>query len=239
MFNKKNVDYVALLWEDFMYQADNREISSARKEHMPYLRFTKVIINHFISKDKTISMRNGINLHTIRDDSFLGVVIRVTPGMSVSKKKAPAKADRSKGIEILSDVALSKAAQLKEATKRKKKDFHISQASGSGDENDFESGVHDEQQCKTSGTDEGTNENDDFNDDDFNDDDESDNDNDSENEDDDGNDAHDSEKTNSDDDDEKKDDDLYKDVEVRSLGAEHEKERKGDLEMTEADQNIS
>ncbi|GJT58260.1 hypothetical protein Tco_0993314 [Tanacetum coccineum] len=39
-----------------------------------------------------------------------GVVIRDTPGVSVSKKKAPAKADRSKGIEILSDVALSKAA---------------------------------------------------------------------------------------------------------------------------------
>ncbi|GJU24725.1 hypothetical protein Tco_1163346 [Tanacetum coccineum] len=43
MYNKKNVDYVALLWEDFMYQANNREISSARKEHMPYPRFTKVV----------------------------------------------------------------------------------------------------------------------------------------------------------------------------------------------------
>nr|GEX74480.1 hypothetical protein [Tanacetum cinerariifolium] len=47
MCNQKNVDYVALLWEDFMYQADNKEISLARKEHMSYPRFTKVIINHF------------------------------------------------------------------------------------------------------------------------------------------------------------------------------------------------
>ncbi|GKC71517.1 putative nucleotidyltransferase, ribonuclease H [Tanacetum coccineum] len=70
----KNVDYVALLWEDFMYQADNRKISSAQKEHMPYLRFTKVIVNHFISKDKIISMRNMINLHTVRDDSLLGTL---------------------------------------------------------------------------------------------------------------------------------------------------------------------
>ncbi|GJR92856.1 hypothetical protein Tco_0265030 [Tanacetum coccineum] len=69
-----------------------------------------------------------------------GVAIRDTPGVSVSKKKAPAKADRSKGIEILSDVALSKAAQLKEATKRSKKDNYISQESGSGDETDFELG---------------------------------------------------------------------------------------------------
>ncbi|GJU13245.1 hypothetical protein Tco_1135641 [Tanacetum coccineum] len=85
-----------------------------------------------------------------------GVAIRDTPGVSVSKKKAPAKADRSKGIEILSFVALSEAAQLKEATKRSKKDFHISQATGSVDGTDFESGVPDEQQHKTSGTDEGT-----------------------------------------------------------------------------------
>ncbi|GJR83499.1 hypothetical protein Tco_0154284 [Tanacetum coccineum] len=74
MYNKKNVDYVAMLWEDFMYQADNREISLARKKHMPYPRFTKVIISDFISKDKTISMRNMINLHTIRDHSLLSTL---------------------------------------------------------------------------------------------------------------------------------------------------------------------
>ncbi|GJV26720.1 hypothetical protein Tco_1383168 [Tanacetum coccineum] len=85
-----------------------------------------------------------------------GVAIRDTPSASVSKKKTPTKAYRSKGIEILSDVSLSEAAQLKEATKRSKKDYHISQASGSGDGTDFESGVPDEQHCKTSDTDEGT-----------------------------------------------------------------------------------
>ncbi|GJW66266.1 hypothetical protein Tco_0120690 [Tanacetum coccineum] len=41
---------------------------------MPYPRFTKVIIDHFISKDKTIFMRNIINLHTIRDDPLLGTL---------------------------------------------------------------------------------------------------------------------------------------------------------------------
>ncbi|GKB64689.1 hypothetical protein Tco_0920875, partial [Tanacetum coccineum] len=38
---------------------------------------------------------------------------------------------------------------------------------------------------------------------------------------------------------EEEDDDLYKDVDVRSLEAEHEKERKGDEDMTDADQNVS
>ncbi|GKB98614.1 hypothetical protein Tco_0984751 [Tanacetum coccineum] len=70
----KNVDFVALLWENFMFQADNKEISFARKENMPYPRFTKVIISHFISKDKTISMRNRINLHIVRDDTLLGTL---------------------------------------------------------------------------------------------------------------------------------------------------------------------
>ncbi|GKB62414.1 hypothetical protein Tco_0918600 [Tanacetum coccineum] len=171
MFNQKNVYYVALLWEDFMYQADNREIILARKEHMPYPR-SKVIINHFISQDKTISMRNMINLHTVRDEPLLGtlkfvsktedyqkkgysqeskefkkiaspsrklspileaepvkkpkkakkhakksttmptagVVIRDTPDVFVSKKKAPAKVTKDKGIDLLSNVALLKDA---------------------------------------------------------------------------------------------------------------------------------
>ncbi|GKD25462.1 hypothetical protein Tco_1231676 [Tanacetum coccineum] len=186
-----------------------------------------------------------------------GVAIRDTPDVSVSKKKAPAKADRSKGIEILSDVALSEAAQLKEDTKRSKKDYHISQVSGSGvpDVPKYES----ESENESWGDSEADN-NDDSNDDSKGDDDKTDSD-------DDGNsDADDNERTNSDDDDEnpsltlkdydeeehdeeyesdddnenvfeEEDDDLYKDVDVRSLKVEQEQERKGDEEMTNADQN--
>nr|GEY34061.1 hypothetical protein [Tanacetum cinerariifolium] len=61
-----------------------------------------------------------------------------------------------KGLNVLSEVSLFEAAQLKEATKRSKKDFHISQASGSGDGTEFESRVPDEQHLKTTGADEGT-----------------------------------------------------------------------------------
>ncbi|GJW47211.1 hypothetical protein Tco_0078857 [Tanacetum coccineum] len=39
---------------------------------MHYPKFTKAIIQHFISKDKSISMRNKIFMHTIRDDTILG-----------------------------------------------------------------------------------------------------------------------------------------------------------------------
>ncbi|GKC30224.1 hypothetical protein Tco_1037518 [Tanacetum coccineum] len=171
--------------EDFMCQIHNRD--SKKQEKMYYPRFSKAIIQHFISKAKSISMRNRLFIHIVRDDSntkeyqvygalipkemtnrkmrtstayttYLafaigaaspkkarkfkkptspsekktllaveelvkkpannpatrrqptGVQIRDTPGVSVSKKKAPAKAERSKGIELL-----SKAATLKEA----------------------------------------------------------------------------------------------------------------------------
>nr|GEU95486.1 probable receptor-like protein kinase At4g39110 [Tanacetum cinerariifolium]GEV96620.1 probable receptor-like protein kinase At4g39110 [Tanacetum cinerariifolium] len=73
-----------------------------------------------------------------------------------TKKKAPVKADRGKGLNVLSEVALSKADQLNEATKRSKKDFHISHASGSGDGTDFKLGAPNDQHLKTTDADEGT-----------------------------------------------------------------------------------
>nr|GEV93530.1 hypothetical protein [Tanacetum cinerariifolium]GEW64825.1 hypothetical protein [Tanacetum cinerariifolium] len=253
MYNLKNADNVALLWEDFMYQVDNKETSSARKEHMTYPRFTKVIIDHFIFKDNTISMRNIINLYTARDDSLLayktyldydtgkvppkkarkfkkpasfklktattapttGVVVRDNPGKSVSKKKAPAKTDRGKGIELLFDAALLEDAELKKTLRKSKRETHKLQASGSSEGADFESEVLDEHIGKTKDTSDRTgvkprvpdvskedssdsdddswgnseDENDDFNDED----DDGSNDDDSGNDDGDGNDAEDSE----------------------------------------------
>ncbi|GKC99992.1 hypothetical protein Tco_1170267, partial [Tanacetum coccineum] len=41
---------------------------------MYYPIFTKAIIHHFLSKDKTISMRNKMFMHTAQDDSILGTL---------------------------------------------------------------------------------------------------------------------------------------------------------------------
>nr|GEY34396.1 hypothetical protein [Tanacetum cinerariifolium] len=73
-----------------------------------------------------------------------------------TKKKEPVKANRGNGLNVLLEVAISKADQLKEATKQSKEDFYISHVSGSGDRTDLKSEVLDEQQRKTSSTDEGT-----------------------------------------------------------------------------------
>ncbi|GKA17819.1 hypothetical protein Tco_0697656, partial [Tanacetum coccineum] len=62
---------------------------------------------------------------------------------------------KSKGLTVLSEVALSEAEQMKLATKRSMKEFHISHASGSGDGVDLQSKVPDEQQHTLSGTNEG------------------------------------------------------------------------------------
>ncbi|GKC71745.1 hypothetical protein Tco_1117628 [Tanacetum coccineum] len=49
MFHNKYVEYAKLIWEDFSYQIDNRQLKKSRREIMPYPRFTKIIINHFLS----------------------------------------------------------------------------------------------------------------------------------------------------------------------------------------------
>ncbi|GJW32459.1 hypothetical protein Tco_0052491 [Tanacetum coccineum] len=41
MFHKKNVDFAELIWEDFSYQIDNRQLKKGICEIMPYPRFTK------------------------------------------------------------------------------------------------------------------------------------------------------------------------------------------------------
>ncbi|GKB92953.1 hypothetical protein Tco_0979090, partial [Tanacetum coccineum] len=56
-----------------------------------------------------------------------GFQIRDTLGVSVSKKKTPAKVSRSKGIELLSDAALLEEAQLKKALRRSKRETTILQ----------------------------------------------------------------------------------------------------------------
>nr|GEW40229.1 retrovirus-related Pol polyprotein from transposon TNT 1-94 [Tanacetum cinerariifolium] len=56
MYYQKNVDYVYLLWEDLVYQIENKE--AKKNKDMYYPRFTKVIINHIMSKYQSISRRN-------------------------------------------------------------------------------------------------------------------------------------------------------------------------------------
>nr|GEU42206.1 retrovirus-related Pol polyprotein from transposon TNT 1-94 [Tanacetum cinerariifolium] len=51
----ENVDYLELIWEDFAFQIDHRKEKKLRRKTMPFLKFTKVIINHFLSQHKSLS----------------------------------------------------------------------------------------------------------------------------------------------------------------------------------------
>ncbi|GJW41436.1 hypothetical protein Tco_0067281 [Tanacetum coccineum] len=206
--------------EDFTYQIDNR--GHKKQDKMYYPRFTKVIIHHFLTKDKTISKRNKICMHTSRDDylintlrfifakeesqiygarlpksmtspemretkaymTYIGyvigvtlpkkalkfkkptspklsivlvsseeptrkskrikrpakkssnapttsVVIRDTSVMSSSKRKEKVTVEKCKGIELLSEVALTEEAQFEEVCKMSMRDFHKTHPSGS------------------------------------------------------------------------------------------------------------
>nr|GEU42484.1 hypothetical protein [Tanacetum cinerariifolium] len=117
------------------------------------------------------------------------VTIRDNPGVSISKKKAPAKVDRGKGVELLSNAALLEAAQLKKTLKKSKLETHKLQASGLSEGADLESEVPDESKGKSE------DESDDVKDVDDNE-----NDDDSVNDDGGGNDTHNSERTDLDDD---------------------------------------
>ncbi|GKD42563.1 hypothetical protein Tco_1267208 [Tanacetum coccineum] len=72
MYHHKNVDYVELLWEDFIYQIDNKAYKE--QEKMYYPRFTKVIIHYFLTQDKTLSWRNKIRMHTSKDDYLINTL---------------------------------------------------------------------------------------------------------------------------------------------------------------------
>ncbi|GJZ53341.1 hypothetical protein Tco_0608226 [Tanacetum coccineum] len=83
-----------------------------------------------------------------------------SPASKGKRIKTSAKGDKpattkSKGLIVLSEVALSEAEQMKLATKRSLTEFHVSYASGSGDGVDLQSKVPDEKQQIRSGTNEG------------------------------------------------------------------------------------
>nr|GFB62105.1 hypothetical protein [Tanacetum cinerariifolium] len=194
-----------------------------------------------------------------------GVAIRDTPRESMPKKKTPAKVDRGKGMDLLSDATLLEAAQVKDALKKSKKESHMLHLGGSGDGAGSQPKVLDESEHKTTrdSGDDGSNDDDsdEVTKDDDKDDVESDAYKDKE--------ASDNEKTDYDEDenlnvnqnddeeeeheeecvrtpnsfefndDEEEYNELYKDVDVKWLDAECEKERKGDAEMTDVVKNDS
>ncbi|GKC11875.1 hypothetical protein Tco_1008657 [Tanacetum coccineum] len=150
---------------------------------MCYPRFTKVIIDYFMSKDQSISRRNKMFWHTARDDPMFNTIRVISKHQDTqiygtilpdelinheikdseaykqyyaiaSGAEHPKAKTKSKKNAGESDTSpKKKTAPL--ATKRSKIQFRSSHASSSGDGADTQSEVPNEQQQKVSGTYEG------------------------------------------------------------------------------------
>ncbi|GJZ01327.1 hypothetical protein Tco_0519288 [Tanacetum coccineum] len=128
----------------------------------------------------------------------LSPVLEAEPVKKPKRNKAPAKVTKDKGIDLLSDVALLEAIQLKKALKESKQETHKVHDSGSSEGVGSQPKVPNEHEDTTAGTNEGTD--DESNDDSDDDNDDDNKDDDSKNDDDGDSDADDSEKTDSNDD---------------------------------------
>nr|GEY00530.1 hypothetical protein [Tanacetum cinerariifolium] len=72
MYHKKNIDFAYLLWKDFVYQVEHKD--AKKSNEMYYPRFTKVIINFFMTKNPSIPKRNKVNWHYVRDDQMFTTI---------------------------------------------------------------------------------------------------------------------------------------------------------------------
>nr|GEU45558.1 hypothetical protein [Tanacetum cinerariifolium] len=72
MYHKKKVDFAYLLWEDFVYQVEHKD--AKKSNEMYYPRFTKIIVNFFMTNDQSILRRNKVNWHFARDDHMFKTI---------------------------------------------------------------------------------------------------------------------------------------------------------------------
>ncbi|GJW20309.1 hypothetical protein Tco_0030931 [Tanacetum coccineum] len=170
MYHNKSVDYVYLLWEDLVYQVENKNSKKNNDMDDPMFTTIKVIFKHQdtqlygallpqhltnqtmleseayktyhaystsekIPKPKYVKNKAEPESPPKKKSALTSEGKRLKTSAKVSKpakKKQPATMSKAKGLNVLSEVALSKDEQMKLATKRSKTQFHSSHASGSG-----------------------------------------------------------------------------------------------------------
>nr|GFB31957.1 hypothetical protein [Tanacetum cinerariifolium] len=71
-YHRINIDFAYLIWEDFVYQVEHK--SQKRSNEMNYPRFTKVIIDYFMTRKPSISRLNRIHWHYVRDDALFSTI---------------------------------------------------------------------------------------------------------------------------------------------------------------------
>nr|GEZ95230.1 hypothetical protein [Tanacetum cinerariifolium] len=72
LYHTSNVDYAYLIWEDFVYQVEHKNQKKSNETYYP--RFTKVIIDYFMTRKPSIPRRNRVNWHYVRDDVLFSTI---------------------------------------------------------------------------------------------------------------------------------------------------------------------
>ncbi|GKC47964.1 hypothetical protein Tco_1065686 [Tanacetum coccineum] len=87
MYNKKNVDYAYLLWEDFIYQIENK--NTKKGNAMYYPRFTKLVVNFVMDKTLQFLRRNKDIRNSESYKEYYAIASgTIPPKTKGSKKKA-------------------------------------------------------------------------------------------------------------------------------------------------------
>nr|GEU73487.1 hypothetical protein [Tanacetum cinerariifolium] len=154
-----DITYLTDVNVDYLHQPRRAFATFINKEkRLEWTRFVCPVLKS--SRDRSILRRNKIFWHTARYDTMF------TSMRCISKHEDTQVYGTILPKHLTNQAMLeSKAYQTyyafsyeeKSLKPKSKKDFHISHASSSGDRTDLESGVLDEQQQKTSGTNEGSN----------------------------------------------------------------------------------
>ncbi|GJW45585.1 hypothetical protein Tco_0077231 [Tanacetum coccineum] len=134
MYNNKKVDYVYLLWEDLVFQVENKNSKKNTLDQTSHVRVRSFQdLRAYATGEKAPKSKATKK----KNDSESSSKTKSSQASKGKRIKTLAKGDKpvttkSKGLTVLSKVALSEAEQMKLATKRSMKEFHISHVSGSG-----------------------------------------------------------------------------------------------------------
>nr|GEY76282.1 retrovirus-related Pol polyprotein from transposon TNT 1-94 [Tanacetum cinerariifolium] len=126
LYHRSNVDYAYLIWEDFVYQVEHKNQKKSNKMYYP--RFTKVIIDYFMTRKPLIPRRNKINWHYVRDDILFSTIKVVSRHQNTQQYGAILPIElttedirNSKAYKEYYTCATGEAAPKPKASARKKK----------------------------------------------------------------------------------------------------------------------
>nr|GFA31508.1 hypothetical protein [Tanacetum cinerariifolium] len=125
-YHRINIDFAYLIWEDFVYQVEHK--NQKRSNEMNDPRFTKVIIDYFMTRKPSISRRNRINWHYVRDDALFSTIMVVSRhqttqqyGAILSIELTTDEIRNSKAYKEYYACAMGEAAPKSKVSARKKK----------------------------------------------------------------------------------------------------------------------